>query len=53
MTKQFLTMAVALTLGLAPLAATAQGCDHEKIKMSCAQGSIWDPEKQSCVPLAS
>ncbi len=47
---------LALTLILAPLlsagATMAQGCpDH--IKMSCAEGSVWDDEKATCTPKPS
>lgn len=50
MTKR-LTAALALGLYLpvsfAP--AMAEGC-HDRAKMSCAEGSVWDDEKQVCAP---
>lgn len=48
---------IALTcaaLIVAPAVAAQAGCAaHDKQAMSCADGSIYDAETNSCVPLAS
>ena len=53
MTKRALPLVAAFALSLLPLAAAAQGCDHEKVEMSCKAGSVWDAEKGVCVPQTS
>lgn len=41
---------VPLVLGaLLPTAGLAQGC-RDKVKMSCAEGMIWDDRNQTCTP---
>ena len=47
------TLAVALTLTLAPTLSFAQGCNYgkpEQQAMSCATGSTYDATTNSCVP---
>ena len=50
--KTKLTIA-ALALTLAPSLALAMGgcsdAKHEQTAMSCAEGSVWDPAKGTCV----
>lgn len=45
------TLAVALALTLAPALAVAEGCNYGKQKqaMSCAPGSAFDANTNSCV----
>lgn len=44
------TLATALVLSLAPAAAFA-ACDWQKnAAMSCADGTVYDAERQACVP---
>ena len=46
------TLAIALTLGLSPAVSLAQCMgDHGKIKMSCADGMVFDGKTKSCVPV--
>ena len=55
------TILTALVLGVAPGLAMAEGCGfgHEamtttdQVTMSCAQGTAWDADAQSCVPVVS
>lgn len=49
------TFTTALILSIAPISAFAQ-CSHGAIEqqaMSCAEGSQWDAEEGTCVPLVS
>ncbi len=45
------TMLVAVALTLAPTLSLAMGCNHSKQQqaMSCAEGSVYDAEKGTCV----
>lgn len=47
------TLTVALCLTLAPALAMAQGCNYGKHQqaMSCAEGSVFDAETRTCVPV--
>lgn len=50
------TCLVALALTLAPALALAQGCNYGKIEqqaMSCAAGTTYDTNTNSCVPTTS
>ncbi|MCR8726301.1 hypothetical protein [Frigidibacter sp. ROC022] len=48
------TASVALILALSPLAATAEGCEHDRqAAATCADGHTWDAEASACVPIAS
>ena len=45
----------ALVVVAAPTLAAAE-CSwgkHQQTTMSCAEGSTWDPNAQTCVPVAS
>ena len=49
------TFTTALILSLAPMTAFAQ-CTHggiEQQAMSCAEGTQWDPEAATCVPVVN
>ena len=35
-----------------PAMAQAEGC-HDKVKVSCADGSAWDEETKTCAPKPS
>jgi hypothetical protein len=41
----------ALALTLAPALAIAGGCEkgHQEASMSCADGTVWNPETKACV----
>lgn len=53
MTTLTLVRVAAFSLALAlPVAALAQGC-HDEAKMSCAEGTAWDVDKQICAPKPS
>ena len=45
------TLLAALALTVAPAVAMAE-CfgDHQQVTMSCAEGTQWDADKQTCVP---
>ena len=45
----FKTLAAALALTLAPVLGLAQGCDHGRQVMSCADGMIYDSTTGTCV----
>jgi hypothetical protein len=50
MTLKALLAAAALTL--CPAIATAQCSGHSQQAMSCAEGTVWDAETQSCKVLS-
>ncbi|MEO3416318.1 carbohydrate-binding module family 14 protein [Roseovarius sp. CAU 1744] len=45
--------AVVMTLGTAALAGPGCGLGHGKQVMSCGEGTVWDAQSQSCVPLTT
>lgn len=50
------TLAIALALVVAPTLSFAMGCSygkHEQQAMTCAEGSTYDSQTQSCVPTTS
>lgn len=48
------TTLITAILALLPGLTIAQGCDHTKTTaMSCADGTIPDPETGTCVPVTS
>ena len=48
------TAFAAAVLALLPALASAAGCDHANTaQMSCAEGTTWDAESQTCVPTTS
>ena len=50
------TLAVALALTLAPTLGLAMGCNygkHEQQAMSCAAGTTFDADTNTCVPTTS
>ncbi len=51
MTLKSLLAALALTI--APTLAAASCFGEQHTTMSCAEGSTWDAESQTCVPIAS
>ena len=51
-TFKALTIAAALTLTPALAMAMCSGAKHQQAQ-SCATGTAWDYETQSCVPTAS
>jgi hypothetical protein len=51
---KILLVALALTGGLMPGFAMAQGCHgEERAQMSCAEGKTWDPASKSCVTVGA
>lgn len=39
----------ALALVIAPVSGVAAGCaGHQEASMSCAEGSVWNPETKAC-----
>ncbi|WP_306115910.1 MULTISPECIES: hypothetical protein [unclassified Roseovarius] len=42
--------AVVISFGSTAIAGTGCGKGHSKQVMSCAEGSVWDTQSQSCVP---
>lgn len=42
--------AILMTLASAAIAGPGCGFGHSKQVMSCAEGSVWDAQSQSCVP---
>jgi hypothetical protein len=41
---------VGLTLCLSPMAALANGCEHDqRAQISCAEGTVWDDATKSCI----
>jgi len=49
------TAAFAIALTLAPTLSLATGCGfgHTKQAMSCAEGSTYDAETRTCVPVST
>lgn len=49
------TLIAALALTLAPALAVAQGCSYSKQQqaMSCADGTTYDRDSNTCVPTTS
>lgn len=43
---------IAIALTLLPGIALAM-CGHDQKTMSCAEGSVWDNDKQTCTPATS
>ncbi len=41
--------AVLMTFGSAAIAGSGCGYGHDKQVMTCAEGSVWDAQTQSCV----
>jgi len=35
------------------VAAASPGCQGDKIKMTCAEGTTWDDENRACMPKPS
>ena len=46
------TVLIAFALTFLPGIALAM-CGHDQRTMSCAEGSVWDSEKQVCTPATS
>lgn len=49
MKLKILIAAVVMSFGSAAIAGPGCGKGHSKQVMSCAEGSVWDAESQSCV----
>ncbi len=50
------TLVVALALTLAPTLTLAMGCSngkHQQQAMSCAEGSVFDADKGTCVKVSA
>jgi hypothetical protein len=49
------TLLAALVMVAAPAVAMAEcsGGKHDTAAMSCTEGTTWDPQAQTCVPVAS
>lgn len=49
------TLAIALTLTVAPTLSLAMGCSYgkEKQAMSCAEGTQYDATTHSCLPVST
>jgi len=43
------TVLAALALALAPIAAQAECSWHQEVKMTCADGKVWDDKTKGCV----
>lgn len=50
MKLKIMIAAVVMGFGSAAIAGTGCGKGHSKQVMSCAEGSVWDIQSQSCVP---
>jgi len=48
--KTVLSVLAVLTI-LSPAVAMAEGCQRNKVKMSCAAGQSWDAASQRCTPV--
>lgn len=46
-------LVLALAFLSSPVAVWAQCGPHEQQAMSCAEGLIWDPETDSCLPVVT
>lgn len=44
---------LALAFLSSPLAAWAQCSSEEQQAMSCAEGLVWDPQTDSCLPIVT
>jgi Chitin binding Peritrophin-A domain len=42
-----------LALLASPVTAWAACTGHDQQAMSCAQGQVWDPETDACVPIVT
>jgi len=47
------TLAAAVALTILPVLAHAAGCNYNQQAMSCAEGSTYDAQSGTCVPVAS
>ncbi|GAB4293733.1 MAG: hypothetical protein Kow0058_11960 [Roseovarius sp.] len=48
------TVLLSLAIAAASVSQAAAGCAfHDKQAMSCAEGSVYDPQSGSCVPAQS
>ncbi len=46
-------LVLALALLTAPISAWAACSGHDQQAMSCADGTTWDQERNSCVPIVT
>ncbi|NAZ35554.1 carbohydrate-binding module family 14 protein [Rubellimicrobium sp. CFH 75288] len=47
-------VAFVLLLSMAPLSAWAAGCTRgQEQAMTCAEGTVWDPQTATCVPVVT
>jgi hypothetical protein len=49
----FKTLAAAVALTFIPALSFAGGCSFDQQAMSCAEGSVFDAESGTCVPVVS
>jgi hypothetical protein len=52
---QMKTLIIALALTLAPTLSVAMGCNHSKTAqiMSCGDGTTYDADAKTCMPVSS
>ncbi len=54
MTMKLKTLLAALALTITPALAMAEcGWKHQQVTMSCAEGTQWNADTQTCVPTVS
>jgi len=51
MTKPLIIAAIAACFGSAALAGPGCSGAHDKHVMSCANGTVWDAESSTCIPV--
>ena len=53
MKLKFVIAAAVMIFGSAAIAGPGCGNGHSKQVMSCGEGTVWDAQSQSCVPLTT